>query len=111
MRNLPTVAKAREEHAFLQEFILLAENYEETTLQQQIIKRYAYTSSIPKVIAQINAERELERLLPINHAYVTEVIRSKPQDRLHQMVRTQYMKKTKFIRKRTAATARDSHFY
>lgn len=98
MNRLPTVSKAKEEIAQLQEFIWLAENHAEETLSQQIIKRYAYTGSIVKVVAELNAEREQEGLLPIEPDYVSEVIRSKPKDQLHRLVRTQYMKKTKHTR-------------
>lgn len=98
MNRLPTVTRAKEEIAQLQEFIRLAENHEEDTLSKQIIKRYAYTGSIVKVVAELNAEREQDGLLPIESDYVSEVIRSKPKDQLHRLVRTQYMKKTKHTR-------------
>lgn len=98
MRTLPTVEKAKNEINQLQEFVFLAENYEEDTLTKQIIKRYAFTSSVAKVVSQLNEERAAERLLPIEPAYVKEVIQSKPTDRLHQLVRTQYRQRTRHLR-------------
>ena len=90
MRILPTVDKARIEITLLREFIFLADTYGENTLQKQIIKRYAFTSSVAKVVSELNEERAADGLPPIEPAYVKEVIHSKPTDRLHQLVRTQY---------------------
>lgn len=102
MRYIPKLAKAQEELIYLQKFIELAENYEETTLHRQIIKRYAITSSMVQVVAQLNAERQLEGVSLIESSYVSEVIRSKPSDAFHKMVRSQYMKKTRRVRNRTS---------
>ena len=109
MRQLPKLAKAKEELTFLQEFIVLTESYEETTLQQQIIKRYAITGSMVQVVVQLNAERQQEGLLPIESSYVSEVIRSKPNDPLHKMVRSQYMKKTRHARNKPSYS--DTGYY
>lgn len=100
MNNLPTLSKAKKEIAFLQEFVYLTENYEENTLYQQIIKRYAITGTIKQVVIDINVEREKEGLFLINNVYVTEAIRSQPKDQLHRIIKTQYMNKTRHARNR-----------
>lgn len=100
MTNLPTLSKAKKDVAYLQEFIFLVENYEESTLYQQIIRRYAKTGSIKQVVLELNVEREMEGLLPIDRVYVLEAITSKPKDQLHRLIRTQYMNKTRHNRNR-----------
>lgn len=52
--------KAKEELNFFQECIVFAENYEETTLQQQVTNRYAITDNIILGVAQLNAECQKE---------------------------------------------------
>lgn len=102
MKHLPTISRAKEEIDFLQEYVHLAETYETTTLHQQIIKAYAYTGSIQKVTDQINEQRAVEKLLPIDTAFVSHTIQSRPQDSLHRLLRTNYMNKTKHTRRKPA---------
>lgn len=98
MKRLPTVSKAKKEIEFLQEYVFLAETYQPGSLQEQIIQLYAFTGSIQKVTDQLNAERTLEKLLPIDAKVVSEVIQSKPMDPLHKLVRTNYFSKTRHTR-------------
>lgn len=100
MNNLPTLSKAKKDVTYLQEFIFLVENYEESTLYQKIIRRYAITGSINQVVLELNAEREMEGLLSIDRVYALEVITSKPKDQLHRLIRTKYMNKTRHNRSR-----------
>lgn len=100
MKHLPTVSKAKEEIEFLQEYVFLAETYEVHNLQDQIIKLYAFTGSIREVTEQLNEEREAEKLLPIDAAFVSKTIQARGKDPLHRLVRTRYMNKTKASRRK-----------
>lgn len=100
MKQLPTVSKAKEEIKQLQAYIQMAEEYETHTLQQQVIKSYAYTGSIQKVTALINEDRTLHRMPRIDSDFVTEFIQSKPIDDLHKILRSNYLQKTKHSRKK-----------
>lgn len=100
MKLLPTVSKAKEEIEFLQKYVFLAETYEAQSVQEQIIKLYAYTGSIKQVTEQLNEERKAERLMPIDAAYVSETIQSRVKDPLHRLIRRNYMNKTKHNRNR-----------
>lgn len=106
MKLLPTVSKAKEEIEFLQKYVFLAETYEAQSVQEQIIKLYAYTGSIQKVTDQLNAERAQEKLLPIDSKVVSEVIQSRPMDPLHKLVRTNYFNKTLPTRQRSKMYAK-----
>ena len=99
MKHLPTVSRAKEEIENLQDYVLLAETYHANTLETRIIKLYAYTGSIQKVTAQINEEREPQNLPLIDAAFVSYTIQGKPKDPLHKLLRTNYLQKTRHIRK------------
>ncbi|PSL42115.1 hypothetical protein B0H99_101363 [Planomicrobium soli] len=100
MKRFPTVGEAKKEIESLQSFIMLAEAYPEETIEQQIIKLYAYTGSIKEVVSEINIERTKQQLELIDNTFVSEVIQSKPADPLHKLLRSNYMSKTKHNRKK-----------
>jgi hypothetical protein len=83
-----TLDKAKNEIQKLQYYVNLVEKYEPTTLEQEIIKEYAKTSSISAVC----------KTLSVTHEKVVDVITSLGKDELHKIVRSGYMKKTKHIR-------------
>ncbi|WP_301722958.1 hypothetical protein [Planococcus shixiaomingii] len=84
----------------LQEYVRLAEEYPEETLQQQILKLYAFTGSIKEVVTELNIEREKQQRPSIDGQLVSETIQSKPADPLHKLLRTNNLTKTKHIRKK-----------
>jgi hypothetical protein len=54
MKMLKTVDAAKKEIKELEEFVFLVENYEVTTVEQKILKEYAYVGSMVKVVENIN---------------------------------------------------------
>lgn len=100
MKLLPTIEKAKKEIEKLEAYITLVENYKEDTLEQKILKTYAYTGSIQKVKAEINTLRANENLPPVDSADISNVINSKSNDQLHKMLKTNYLRKTKGKRKK-----------
>lgn len=110
MKHLPTVSRAKEEIEYLQDYVSLAEVYHANTLKKEIIKLYAYTGSIQKVAFQLNEEREARNLPLIDAAFVSYTIQSKPQDPLHKLLRTNYLQKTKHIRKKPAKKGKYSYW-
>lgn len=90
VNNFITLEKAKIEIKKLQYYVDLVEAYQPNTLEEEIIKEYAMTSSIPQV----------SKKLSVSYEKVLEVISSKGKDELHKIVRSGYMKKTKFNRKR-----------
>lgn len=59
-----------------------------------IIKEYAQTNSIIKVLGILN-----KRGTGIERETIVEVIKSKPQDELHRIIRKGYMLRTKHTRR------------
>ena len=97
MKNIKTVDAAKKEIQKLEEFVSLVENYQATTLPQKIVKAYAYSGSIAKVVATINNEYGPDT---IDKTYVTDLLKSKPQDELHKHMKANYLTKTRHTRKK-----------
>lgn len=68
-----TLDRAKTEIKRLQYYVNLVETYDPLNLEQEIIKEYAITSSIPEVSKRLN----------ISYEKVVEVISSKGKDELH----------------------------
>jgi hypothetical protein len=94
MTKLITVQKAKEEIQRLQTYVHLVEGYEADTVEKMIIKEHAQTNSIVKVIEILT-----NRGISIEKQDVLDVIKSKPQDELHRLIRKGYMIRTKHTRK------------
>ena len=97
MKTLKTVEGAKKEIRELQRYVFLVENYKATTLEEKIIKEYAHLGSIAKVAASINQELAFGA---IDSTYVSNVIKSKPKDDLHKLIKTYYLIKTRPARRK-----------
>ena len=96
MTKLMTVQRAKDEIKRLQDYVNLVEAYEAETLEQMIIKEYAYTSSIVGVIHMLNGKGFTHNSEPIVRDYIVSVINSsKTTGELHRLVRLGYRAKIK----------------
>jgi len=100
--KLMTYNRAKGECERLQKYTKLVEEYPSESLEQWIIKEYAFTNSLVEV-----ARRASEKGLRVNgeeidRDYVVFVIDSKPQprDRLHNLLRNAYKAKSRAIKNR-----------
>lgn len=103
-----TVERAKEEVAELQNFIHLAENYKASTVEQFIIKEYAFLGSIAKVAAVLNQRGYRINNQLITQEQVSEIIRGKATDELHKIIKTGYLRKTLHQRRKVK---QDNRFY
>ena len=101
MLRIPkTVDRARREIVDLEQFVKLAEEYEATTLEKLIIKEYAFLGSVNKVVLSLeNIGCKIDDRA-IEHKDVIEVIKSKPMDDLHKIIKSAYLYKTRALRSR-----------
>lgn len=107
MKNIKTVDAAKKEIQVLEDFVSLVENYQATTLGQKIVKAYAYSGSIAKVVSYINNEFGPDT---IDKTYVTDLLKSKPQDELHKHMKANYLTKTRHTRKKSSKTPAHTTF-
>lgn len=90
MPKLITVERAEREIKRLQHYINLVDTYPDDTLEKWIIKEYAYTNSIVKVIQNANEKGLTHQDEPLTKEYVTSVISGKGNDELHRLLRSGY---------------------
>ncbi|PGT81582.1 hypothetical protein [Bacillus sp. AFS040349] len=90
MSKLITVNKAEKEIKRLQHFVALVENYEANTLDKWIIKEYAYTNSVREVVSRADRKG-----MDIDQEYAKSVIKGKPNDELHKILKSGYMARIK----------------
>lgn len=97
MMKYSTYSQAKKDIILLNHFINLVENYEVTDVDSFIIKSYAETSSIAKVIRELNRNKFIYEL-PINiskSVYISTILKRKPEDALQKIVHDIYKKKVK----------------
>jgi hypothetical protein len=84
----------------------LAESYQADSLEKLIIKEYAFTNSIVEIIRVFERRGIMKDGKPIEREYVLEVINSKASDKLHLLVKSAYLSKTKHSRNDTPQSER-----
>lgn len=107
MKSIKTVDAAKKDIQVLVDFVSLVENYQAKTLAQKIVKAYAYSGSIAKVVANMNNEFGPDT---IDHTYVSDLLKSKPQDELHKHMKANYLTKTRHTRKKPSKSPAHTTF-
>jgi hypothetical protein len=100
MKRLKTVEAAKREIIELQAFVFLVENYKASTLEKKVLKEYAYTGSMIKVVENLNKELLSKGEDSIDSAFVSQTIQSKPKDELHKLIKSNYLLKTRPSRRK-----------
>lgn len=95
MKNLITYNKAKEELVLLSNYVHLIETYEVNDISSWIIKNYALTNSIAKVVKNSNDSRLTFNNKNVTRDQVLEAIKAKPSDNLHRIIHRGYLKKIK----------------
>lgn len=95
MKNfkLRTYEKAKEELDLLQSYIDLVDNYEVDDIHSFIIKYYSITNSASGVIKKAKNSDLFFSEEILTRELISEVIKSKPIDELHKVVRSGYIKR------------------
>lgn len=98
-----TYKKAQEEVKILLNYINLIDNYKVESLEDLVIYKYAIYNSISKVIKTVNDENRNSNLnvYHITPDIVKSIIMNSPKDELHQIIRKQYLIKTRPQRRRS----------
>ena len=100
MKNLKTVDQAKKEIEILQGFVDLVESFRPETLEEQIIKEYAYIGSIEKVAIKVNEMGYLYDGRAFEKEDISNIIKSKPTNDLHKLIKSGYLKKTRHSRRK-----------
>lgn len=100
MKNLKTVSQIKKEVAELNAFIDLVESFQPETLEEQIIKEYAYIGSLEKVATKVNEKGYSNEGLPFEKEDISAIIMNKPTNELHKVIRSGFLKKTRHNRRK-----------
>lgn len=88
--RLITLNNAKAKVKKLNDYIDLVENYETDTIEKWIIKQYAITNSMKKIL-EIAVEEEITHNgEPLEHQFLVSVINGKKMDQLHHFLRVGY---------------------
>lgn len=100
MRVLRTVDQTKGRIEKLQIFVDLVEGYRPKTIEQQILKEYAYLGSVVKVAEKVNAMGYSIEDRPYEGTDITNIIKGKgnKNDELHKFIRKGYLYKTRASR-------------
>lgn len=88
--KLITFSRAKAEIRRLQQYVTMVEEYEANTLERWIIKEYAITNSITEVVKRANAKQ-----ITLDQAYAKSVLKGKPTDDLHKILKSGYLARIK----------------
>lgn len=102
MTILKKVEQTKNQIAKLQAFVDLVESYQPETLEQQIIKEYAYLGSLVKVVEKFNRLGYTIDGRPYEGEDISSVIKGKGKgnDELHKVMRSGYLHKTRQSRRK-----------
>lgn len=100
IKNFKTVDQAKKEIEGLLRYVYLAETFVPISLEDHILREYAYLGSIPKVVEKMNDEGFSKEGKPIESEDVRTVLNRRGEHELHKTIRTVYMKRTRPARRR-----------
>ncbi|KAA0965279.1 hypothetical protein FQ087_02930 [Sporosarcina sp. ANT_H38] len=99
---LKTISQIKKEIAELSAYMELAESFQPETLNDQIIKEYAYIGSLEKVAAEVNEMGYSNDGVPFEKEDISAIIRINPTNELHKVIRSGlFLKKTRHTRRKT----------
>lgn len=70
----------------LNHYISLVDTYTISNLEQWIIKNYALTNSIPRVIQNARQSKDMSLIENVTREKIISLLNSKPQDELHKII-------------------------
>lgn len=102
MRVLRTVDQTKGRIEKLQIFVDLVEGYRPETIEQKILKEYAYLGSVVKVAEKVNVMGYSIEGRPYEGTDITNIIKGKGKgnDELHKLIRKGYLYKTRASRRK-----------
>lgn len=84
------VQEARERIKKLQDYIELVEGYEPTTFEEDAIKQYALLENVTQVANELNEKGYRVGNRKVIGKDVSDIIRSKPRNKLHEMAQLMF---------------------
>jgi len=100
MKILKTVDQVKRKIEKLQMFVDLVEGYHPETIEQKVLKEYAYIGSIVKVAEKVNTMGYSIDGRPYEGTDISNIIKGKGNDELHKYIRKGFLYKTRATRRK-----------
>lgn len=81
------ISEARERIKKLEEFIVMVEAYQAVTYEQKVFKLYVLRENVTKITKELNEQGYRIGKRKLITKDISDLIRSKPTDEMHEMAR------------------------
>lgn len=81
------IEDAKKQIAFLQNYIKMIEDYQADTFEQEVMLLYVQEESVTKVVDELNRRGHRIGKRKLNTVDISDLIRAKPQDEMHELAR------------------------
>jgi len=89
------VDEARERIKYLQEYIRKIESYRPATMEEEAVYLYVQLESVTKVVQELNKKGYRIGNRKLTTVDVSNIIRGKPKDEMHEMAKQMFTKNRK----------------
>ncbi|WP_096225801.1 hypothetical protein [Geobacillus sp. FJAT-46040] len=89
------VEEAKKQIEYLQDYIRKIESYTPTTMEEEAVYLYVQLESVTKVVQELNKKGYRIGKRKLTTVDVSNIIRSKPKDEMHEMARRLFKKNRK----------------
>ena len=89
------VEEAKKQIEYLQEYIRKIENYTPTTMEEEAVYLYVQSESVTRVVQELNKKGYRIGKRKLTTVDVSNIIRGKPKDEMHEMARRLFKKNRK----------------
>ncbi|MED4973664.1 hypothetical protein E5Z46_06100 [Geobacillus kaustophilus NBRC 102445] len=89
------VEEAKKRIEYLQDYIRMIESYTPTTMEEEAVYLYVQLESVTKVVQELNRKGYRIGKRKLTTVDVSNIIRSKPKDEMHELAKQLFTKNRK----------------
>jgi len=89
------VEEAKKRIEYLQDYIRKIESYTPTTMEEEAVYLYVQLESVTKVVQELNKKGYRIGKRKLTTVDVSNIIRGKPKDEMHELAKRMFMKNRK----------------
>jgi phosphopantetheine adenylyltransferase len=89
------IEEAKKRIKYLEDYIKKIENYKPTTMEEEAVYLYVQLESVTKVARELNEKDYRVGNRKLNTVDISDIIRSKPKDEIHEMAKKMFIRNKK----------------
>jgi phosphopantetheine adenylyltransferase len=89
------IEEAKKRIEYLEDYIRKIENYKPTTMEEEAVYLYVQLESVTKVAKELNEKGYRVGNRKLNTVDISEIIKSKPADDVHEMAKKMFTRNKK----------------